>query len=419
MTNLTLGFVTRLLLTALILKAAPAASQQAGQLSRKLPGGGSSSCTTALVTTTADCLEVAGIDLSGVNGGQYPDPSEVSCSRDCNKKSIAGCTEDDVASGASYLFKNVQDACDYFVDTCGEVTIDDPVDPGFGVEPSFDFNHCTTMYTGDNHDSCTITEGVEVFNSMSTFSSCSGWSGWEVIQTLIDGEASFGSLITECGDLDEVRRRYREAKRGRSSVTLTPAHNALTLFATPPPPSQVTTTPEDCIHAIHDASEDESNPLHSYISDIYNDPDKYCSCNKDLLGSMPSCSYRLLGGDPIDTNDALMASCIMGELCEEFTSTCKAIGKKMEECVDRSVQTGGDYDCSESCHDFDLPVGCMRDVVEGDLESKLNDYDDLCAGVTPTDPEDPENNVVKSVKITFTSGFEMRTAGEAERRQRA
>ena len=235
MTNLTLGFVTRLLLTALILKAAPAASQQAGQLSRKLPGGGSSSCTTALVTTTADCLEVAGIDLSGVNGGQYPDPSEVSCSRDCNKKSIAGCTEDDVASGASYLFKNVQDACDYFVDTCGEVTIDDPVDPGFGVEPSFDFNHCTTMYTGDNHDSCTITEGVEVFNSMSTFSSCSGWSGWEVIQTLIDGEASFGSLITECGDLDEVRRRYREAKRGRSSVTLTPAHNALTLFATPPP----------------------------------------------------------------------------------------------------------------------------------------------------------------------------------------
>ena len=287
------------------------------------------------------CLEAAGFSMGSLMGGQMPDESGISCGRDCNKDAFPqGCLDEDVPEDGLTL-DSIQLAYEYFDVTCSVPTI--PVDPDSGVEPAFDFDHCTTTYGSSSSSSCNIGKGLAFISTLNDFRQCTDWNGLDLIASLLDGEASFGQLISSCGGFDDI-----------------------------------TTDPEGCLHAIHEASEDTDNPLHEYISDIYDDPDKYCGCNKDMLGSLPQCMYNGIYG-AIDTNDALLASCLINEFCQEIETTCKTIGNKIEDCVDHAMgELGSDVNCAESCHDFELPTGCMRHAIEGDLEAKLLSYDAAC-----------------------------------------
>ena len=97
--------------------------------------------------------------------------------------------------------------------------------------------------------SCNMMDGLMIVSTMNDFQGCTNWEPWDLVDNLLGGEMSFGSLIDACGDLDGI-----------------------------------TIDPEGCLHAIHDVADDDDNIFHSYISDIYDDPNKYCGCNKDLLG---------------------------------------------------------------------------------------------------------------------------------------
>ena len=289
----------------------------------KIEGEDQPLCSADLSEITS-CLEAAGFSMGSLMGGQMPDKSGISCSRDCNKEGFPeGCQDEDVNEEGLTL-DNLESAYDFFDISCSDPTI--PVDPDFGVEPAYDFDHCTTTYGGSSSKSCKLFSDVPmIVMVMSDFQQCTDWDGWDLIPKLLDGEATFGKLISECGEVDDV-----------------------------------TTDPQGCLHAIHEASEDTDNPLHEYISDLYDDPDKYCGCNKEMLGGLPQCMYNGQGGGvAIDTKSALLASCLMNEFCEEMETTCKTIGNKIESCLDRAMGVG-DVDCTESCHDFELPIGCMR-----------------------------------------------------------
>ncbi|GMH80499.1 hypothetical protein TL16_g08570 [Triparma laevis f. inornata] len=243
------------------------------------------------------------------------------------------------------------------------------------VDPAFDFLHCLDDYSEASESECGFMQIGGVLSTLNDYRTCTGWDPVELISALSDAEALDGleELVAACGNTDDW-----------------------------------VDDPTTCLMAIDDAASDQGNPFHTYISEIYEDPDKYCDCNKVLASDLPSCNLSWQDND-IDTNQVLLGSCLFHELCEEFDATCVAIGENIDGCIKRGMDASGAVtDCSESCTaDFTLPVGCVRSVIDTDLENDLDSYNEVCGGDNPPSPPSDEDDEEEVVEISFDSKLQI------------
>mmetsp|Transcript_798 Transcript_798/g.1696 ORF Transcript_798/g.1696 Transcript_798/m.1696 type:complete len:1094 (-) Transcript_798:33-3314(-) len=253
----------------------------------------------------------------------------------------------------------------------------------------FDFDHCIEDFSSPSSSQCGLVQLAQVPAALLTFSSCTGWEPLEITADIADASALEGleDLVAECGDTEA----WQEDSDGVGFST--------------------------CLNKITNFADDQSNPFSPYISDIYNDPDKYCDCNKDLQTSLPSCSLSYQGQN-LDTNNLKMATCLMHELCDEFDLTCRAIGTHVVSCIQRAMSSSGIVEsCAEQCTNLAqpiIPAGCVDSAVDTNptLWSDISTYNAACpdsdsspptptSAPSPTPPSSTEE--VKVVSIKFHS----------------
>ena len=208
---------------------------------------------------------------------------------------------------------------------------------------------------------------AQLGSALLRFGQCTKWDLVQLTRNFSSGDVNtFSNIITDCADLSQ---------EGMAK----------------------------CFSSLAEASEDTDNPLSEYVGDIYNKPDKYCRCNKRLYGSLPDpCMFTPPGQEAMDLGQAKLASCMIGELCDELDEACDTLGEQLDDQCLPAEEDITESSCEgiktciaqwegiepEDLAAYGLPSGCLGRFDSG-LKERSFAFEYVCLGMDRDDKDGP------------------------------
>jgi hypothetical protein len=273
---------------------------------------------------------------------------------------------------------------DYDLDACVN-TIYAPDGGGGGGDidiPDVDFDdfaNCLATFDNVHPDSLeTCILDVALGLSIVRFISCTDWNIGDLIGDFSGASfAQFEKVIAECSDVSDMGML-------------------------------------NCFEALKGASDEDDNPLSLYLRDLFEDPAKYCGCNKDLYAALPAPCIFNLPGDSVDFDlgQVKLSSCLIGELCDEIARACHHLGNEFNTCLPDAhgitksncgtiIQQclGQGIDESLFAVGTEVPPGCLSEFTH-EVKHSVSKFESVCLSV------DTGNDDVNTPgKVLTTSSF--------------
>ena len=155
--------------------------------------------------------------------------------------------------------------------------------------------------------------------------------------------------------------------------------------SSPPEPTQEQVM--ECIGSIFE----DNNPVGEFITGLYENTGKYCSCLHDLGEKVPECTVEE-EGMKVSMSLIKTSTCVMGVGCDAYKDYCVEATSVLEKCLPGEDE---EYDCTKVMVDcvkegavfpalphfvsHHLPDTC-KDVAEDSTIAKFESFQKKCAG---------------------------------------
>lgn len=154
-----------------------------------------------------------------------------------------------------------------------------------------------------------------------------------------------------------------------------------------------------CFQAMSSMSEG-NKPISKYIKAIYDDPQHYCRCSNKLYGKLPSpCIFDLPGQATWNLGQVKSASCVIGDLCDEYKGACINLRDHLEMCFGDDTVDQSRCSAMKACAlrsnmvneemlvNFGFPNGCYEHF-DKHLAKNVKKFEHVCLGIAAEGKEE-------------------------------
>lgn len=241
-------------------------------------------------------------------------------------------------------------------------------------DPTYIQNILSAFGDFDGQPTCSKEDLGSLMGSYSSFMTCTGL------------DALIGRVAVSGFNVEKMEKEVTEKclPLGAGS-NLTSVFTQLEESSSPAEPTQEQVM--ECFGSIFE----DNNPVGEFITGLYENTGKYCSCLHDLGEKVPECIVEE-EGMKVSMSLIKTSTCVMGVGCDAYKDYCVEATSVLEKCLPGEDE---EYDCTKVMVDCDmegavfpalphfvshhLPDTC-KDVAEDSTIAKFESFQEKCAG---------------------------------------